>query len=100
MMENKSGVKNIVLKHEDGTTETINRGFLASYDERAEEGIVTFQMVGMSGRDLAMIVQSVIEFGFRSGLLPEIPDIEEDDSSLGCDYCPNCGQALDWEANA
>ena len=79
MMKKKSEVKTIVLKLEDGTTETINRGFLASYDEQGEKGIVTFQMVGMSGRDLAMIVQSVIKFGFQSGLLPEFPDIEEDD---------------------
>lgn len=78
-MAKKCEVKTIVLELEDGTTETINRGFLASYDEQGEEGIVTFQMVGMSGRDLAMIVQSVIEFGFQSGLLPEFPDIEEDD---------------------
>ncbi len=79
-MGNKSEVKNIILEYEDGSTETISRGFLANYDDQGEQGTVTFQMVGMSGRDMAMILRSVIEFAFQSGLLPELADDEEDNA--------------------
>lgn len=60
--------KCIRIEYEDGTTEDITKGFAARYSESDGKGTSTFDMVGMSGKDLEMLVFSVIELGAKLGL--------------------------------
>ena len=65
---NEKNVKSIILTYEDGSTEIVYKGLVANYIGDT----VTFNMVGMGGMDLAMIVESVLELGDRLGLFDHL----------------------------
>lgn len=62
--------KRIVIEYENAPAREISKGFVAQFTENKEDDSVTstFDMVGMSGKDLEMLVFSVIELGMKLGL--------------------------------
>ena len=68
IMEERT-VSRIILEYEDTSTREISKGFVAQFTENDNDTITsTFDMVGMSGKDLEMLVYSVIELGAKLGL--------------------------------
>ena len=66
--------KCIHIEYEDGTVDEVAKGFAARYSECDGKGTSTFDLVGMSGRDLKMLVLSVIELGVELGFFREEDD--------------------------
>lgn len=62
-------VYRIVIEYEDAPTREISKGFVAQFTENDGDDAVTatFDMVGMSGKDLEILVFSVIELGVKLG---------------------------------
>ena len=62
--------KRIVIEYEGAPTREIFKGFVAQFTENEGDDTITstFDMVGMSGRDLEMMVFSVMELGMKLGL--------------------------------
>ncbi len=62
--------KRIVIEYEDAPTREISKGFVAQFTENEEDDTITstFDMVGMSGKDLEMMVLSIIQLGMKLGL--------------------------------
>lgn len=62
--------KCIRIEYEDGQTQEISKGFVAQFTENEDDDTVTytFDMVGMAGKDLEMLVLSVIDLGVKMGL--------------------------------
>ena len=62
--------KRIVIEYEGAPTREISKGFVAQFTENEEDDTFTstFDMVGMSGKDLEMLVLSVMELGMKLGL--------------------------------
>ncbi len=62
--------KRIVIEYEGAPTREISKGFVAQFTENEEDDTITstFDMVGMSGKDLEMLVLSVMELGMKLGL--------------------------------
>ncbi len=62
--------KRIVIEYEDASTREISKGFVAQFTENEGDDTITstFDMVGMSGKDLEMMVLSVMELGMKLGL--------------------------------
>ena len=62
--------KRIVIEYEGAPTREITKGFVAQFTENEEDDTITstFDMVGMSGKDLEMLVLSVMELGMKLGL--------------------------------
>ncbi len=59
--------KRIVIEYEDAPAREIPKGFVAQFTENDDTVTSTFDMVGMSGKDLEMLVLSVIELGAKLG---------------------------------
>ena len=60
--------KRIVIEYEDAPVREISKGFVAQFTENDDDTVTsTFDMVGMSGKDLEMLVLSVIELGAKLG---------------------------------
>lgn len=70
MKTEAANVKRIIVEREDGTSEVITRGLIADYSETpdAEEGEVKFDLCGLTGRDIGMIVMTMLELGARLGM--------------------------------
>lgn len=67
-MNEEKTVRKIMVEYEDGSISTIEKGLLARYDEDGgETATVTFEMVGMAGKDLLMVVFSMMQLGERLG---------------------------------
>jgi len=81
MNEEEKDIVKIVLHYADGTTKEINQGFVASVDrnESAGKATMTFEMVHISGSDLSLIVEGVIQFGVRMGMFGD-PESAGDES--------------------
>lgn len=61
--------KRIVIEYEDAPTREIAKGFVAQFTENDDDTVTsTFDMVGMSGKDLELLVYSIIELGMKLGL--------------------------------
>ena len=62
--------KRIVIEYEGAPTREISKGFVAQFTENEEDDTITstFDMVGKSGKDLEMLVLSVMELGMKLGL--------------------------------
>ncbi len=61
-------IEKIKLQFEGGEETEIKKGFVAEIVEGEEAATVTFHMVGMSGKDLTILVTSVIQLGDRLGM--------------------------------
>lgn len=73
-------ISKIVLCFEDGSTREIDKGFIAKI-EPAEQGgqtEITFNMIGISGNDLKVIIGSMVELGLKFGMFDGGEDDEED----------------------
>lgn len=56
-MAQEKEIKNFVFNYTDGTSETVEKGFFCKIkDEPNGESTLSFEMVGVSGKDLAQIV--------------------------------------------
>ncbi len=62
--------KRIVIEYEGAPTRETSKGFVAQFTENEEDDTITstFDMVGMSGKGLEMLVLSVMELGMKLGL--------------------------------
>ena len=60
-------VENIVINYKDGRNRTITRGFACE----AKKNELTFNLVGMSGNDLSMLVVGCLYLADKLGLLDE-----------------------------
>lgn len=63
-------IEKIVLHYDDGTTETVDKGFIASLtssddDETCE---ITFHMAHISGDELCNMIEGVATLGIKLGL--------------------------------
>lgn len=79
MGRSASNVKRIILEREDGTTDVITRGLIADYNECAETetGEVHFDLCGLSGKEVGMVVMSMLQLGQQLGMFDE-GDKEDD----------------------
>jgi len=68
-MNEEKTVEQITLTYDDGTSRTIDKGFLCEMAPGAdgETVTVTFDMVQMSGQDLRLLFSSVFELYVRLG---------------------------------
>lgn len=75
-----ANVKRIILEREDGTTEVITRGLIADYSESSDntEGEVKFDLCGLAGRDIGMIIMSMLDLGARLGMFDNTEQKEGD----------------------
>lgn len=75
-----ANVKRIILEREDGTSEAITRGLIADYSEATDtrEGEVKFDLCGLAGRDIGMIVMSMLELGAKLGMFSDTEQKEDD----------------------
>ena len=76
-----SNVKRIILEREDGTTDVITRGLFADYSECADTdtGTVNFDICGLAGRDIGMIVMSMMDLGVRIGMFGDTSKEDDDE---------------------
>lgn len=79
MGRSASNVKRIILEREDGTTEIITRGLIADYAECSdgETGEVHFDLCGLSGKEVGMVVMSMLQLGQQLGMF-DVSDEEGD----------------------
>ncbi|WP_206458668.1 hypothetical protein [Anaerovorax sp. IOR16] len=59
-------IKKITVENTDGTIEVISKGLVANYSD-GEDNTVTFNMVGIGGKDLYAIVMSMVSLGEQMG---------------------------------
>lgn len=64
-------IKRITIEREDGTVDVLTRGLVADFREAGddEEGVVNFDICGMSGKDLVPIINAMIQLGYQIGYL-------------------------------
>ena len=67
-------IEKIKLQFEDGEETEIKKGFVAEIIEGKEAATITFHMAGMGGKDLTLLVSSVIQLGDRIGLFNGMED--------------------------
>lgn len=72
-MDEKS-LEKIKLQFEGGEETEIKKGFVAEIIEGKEAATITFHMAGMGGKDLTLLVLSVIQLGDRLGLFNGMED--------------------------
>lgn len=68
-MNEERTVEQIAVTYDDGTTRTIDKGFLCGMEPSpdGETVTVTFNMVHMGGQDLRLFFESVFELYVRLG---------------------------------
>ena len=72
-MDEKS-LEKIKLQFEGGEETEIKKDFVAEIIEGKEAATITFHMAGMGGKDLTLLVSSVIQLGDRLGLFNGMED--------------------------
>lgn len=68
------GVKNITVNYDNGETETLNKGVVIDFDEidNEEETIkVRYRMCDIKGKDLPLLVDSVMALAEKLGMFDE-----------------------------
>lgn len=82
-MDLNKDIAKIILEREDGTQEIITKGFVADYTVSSDgkEGTVAVDMCGMGGKDLQMIILSMVELGFKLGIIDPNQDGEEEEDA-------------------
>lgn len=68
MNEQEKDVIELSKTYNDGSMETVSKGFLCTMVDDEEGTGFTFDMCNISGEDLAAIVYGVLELGDRLGL--------------------------------
>lgn len=67
-MAQEKEIKNFVFNYTDGTSETVEKGFFCKIkDEPNGESTLSFEMVGVSGKDLTQIVLGCVTVGRTPG---------------------------------
>lgn len=67
-MAQEKEIKNFVFNYTDGTSKTVEKGFFCKIkDEPNGEATLSFEMVGVSGKDLAQIVLGLRRVGRTPG---------------------------------
>lgn len=67
-MAQEKEIKNFVFNYTDGTSETVEKGFFCKIkDEPNGESTLSFEMVGVSGKDLTQIVLGLRRVGRAPG---------------------------------
>lgn len=61
-------VAKITLTFDDGTSEDLEKAFCGRFKKCGDVAGVTFDMVGVEGEDLYLIVSSVAELAARLGM--------------------------------
>lgn len=88
--------KRIIIEYEDGTIEEIEKGFVARLSENDETITANFSLAGVAGKDLKLLVLSVLELAQKLGLFKEEgrctwPYTDPCPKDLGKqDSCPGC----------
>jgi|GEM_PF-4816258 len=99
-MEDKA-VRRIKLTFNDGTKDTLKKGFVASFQDD-EEGYMNcvFSMVGINARELKLIVMSVMTLSERVGLTKQYvcPMCENEEHTADARFCKICGTRIEEEA--
>lgn len=73
MLEDKN-IKKITVEYDNGESTEITKGFIAGFSDvnEAEETVnVTFEMCNIKGKDLEMIILSVLNLADKLGMLNE-----------------------------
>lgn len=70
-MKETPDIEKIMICFDDGTQKEIHKGFIAGMkvDESKGEACMTFNMCHMSGAEMKYIVNGIVEFGLKTGLL-------------------------------
>lgn len=68
MVEKERNIQKIVLHYDDGTEETINKGFIGNMEENDGNVHVVFGMCHIAGRELENIIWGCIQLGEKLGL--------------------------------
>ncbi len=72
-------VKNIILSYDDGSTEVIEKGFVARFIEHEDgEATASFDLVSMGCKDLYVIVSAMLQLGDKLGFFNK----KEDDGNV------------------
>lgn len=72
--ERRKTIKKITVEYDNGEKTKITKGFIAVFsdiDEAEETAKVTFQMCNIEGKDLEMIILSVLSLADKLGMLNE-----------------------------
>lgn len=76
-------ITKIVIHYNDGTEEVISKGFVANIDDLPEgadgEAVANIKMVGMGGRDLYLLVESVLLLADKFGFFNRIKEAVNDE---------------------
>lgn len=70
----KKNIKKITVEYDNGEISEITKGFIAGFsdiDESEETVKVTFEMCNIAGKDLEMIILSVLNLAGKLGMLNE-----------------------------
>ncbi|MEA5084372.1 MAG: hypothetical protein VB018_09480 [Lachnospiraceae bacterium] len=70
-MEDDKNVAKITLTYEDGTDKVIDKGFVAQFNGEGDQLTMTFDMAGIKGEDLRLIVVGVMQLGMKLGFFGE-----------------------------
>lgn len=66
---NTPKAKKITVIYDDGSTKELLKGVAFRFEDNGDSNIsVTADMVGMEGRDLGLIVSSVLQLGYELGM--------------------------------
>lgn len=73
-MIEENRIKKITVEYDNGEKTEITKGFIAGFtdvDEAEETAKVTFEMCNIAGKDLKMIILSVLNLADKLGMLNE-----------------------------
>lgn len=79
MVENERDIQKIVIHYDDGTEETINKGFIGSMEEKEGNIEMVFHMCHIPGRDLENIIWGILQLGDKLGMFENQEDINDGD---------------------
>ncbi len=71
MVENEKDIQKIVIHYEDGTEETINKGFIGSVKENDGNIDMVFHMCHIPGRNLENIIWGILQLGDKLGMFDD-----------------------------
>lgn len=79
MEKKEREIKSFTFNYDDGTSETVEKGFFCKINDEADGEIsMKFEMVGVQKKDLYGIVMGVMELGDRLGFFDNGPGGTED----------------------